>query len=149
MIGTQQVVAPIPAATSVARRPSGPAARPAMSEPSGIVPQYMKRTTEFMRPSSRWGVIAWRSVSWLTFAKKPNVVPTKPMAARTGAAGVRGTSGTAMSVHEKAMPENAIIGPMPYRRTSRWLTNAPSTRPDVPSALTMPISVALQCRSRT
>ena len=74
-IGTQASTAPLPATKSVVRRPSGPASAPPIAEPAGIVPQYMKRTTEFMRPRRRGGVIDWRSVSWFTFAKKPRTVP--------------------------------------------------------------------------
>ena len=70
-------VEPAAAAKSVVRRPSGPARIPASAEPAGIVPQYMSRTIEFIRPRSRAGVIAWRNVSWFTFAKKPTVDATK------------------------------------------------------------------------
>ncbi len=46
--------------TSVSRRPTTVPSAPPASPPTGIVPQTMKRMTEFMRPWSRGGQIAWR-----------------------------------------------------------------------------------------
>ena len=39
---------------------------PPTSVPSGITPQTMNRITEFIRPWSRSGVIAWRKLSCVT-----------------------------------------------------------------------------------
>ena len=41
--------------------------RPApISDPIGIVPQTRNRIVAFIRPRNRWGVIAWRRLTWLT-----------------------------------------------------------------------------------
>ena len=51
---------PIPPMTIVSRRPTQEPSAPPTSAPIGIVPQTMKRITEFMRPWSRGGQIACR-----------------------------------------------------------------------------------------
>ena len=59
------VMPPMPATSSVGRRPIVPPSTPPASEPNGIVPHTMNRIDAFMRPWSRWGVIACRRLTWL------------------------------------------------------------------------------------
>ena len=57
---------PMPPTISVSLTPIVLASTPPRNDPSGIVPQTMKRMTEFMRPWSRSGVIACRRLTWVT-----------------------------------------------------------------------------------
>src|SRR5262249_30138415 len=57
---------PMPLTINVVLTPILLARTPPMIAPSGMVPQTMKRMTEFMRPCSRSGVIACRRLTCVT-----------------------------------------------------------------------------------
>ena len=110
----------------------------------------MSRTIEFIRPSSRVGVIACRNVSWFTFAKKPTIDPAKPVRTMTTAACARGAAGTPRPssggardsrVRDHPADAEALDEPLVHERADE--------EPELASARTTPISVALQCRTRT
>src|SRR5262249_43505695 len=64
--GRKGMKQPMPLTIKVSFTPIVLARTPPMIEPSGIVPQTMKRMTEFMRPGNRSGVIACRRLTCVT-----------------------------------------------------------------------------------
>src|SRR5439155_3954615 len=99
--GTQQ---PAPLTIRVVLSPINDARTPPAKDPRGIVPQTMKRMTEFIRPWMRSGVIACRRLTcamlYVTFANPPtNIAGTSTVRAACpwGANGIARNIGPPMT----------------------------------------------------
>ena len=109
--GTITSVEPITETHNALRIPIPDAIAPPIAAPSAWGLQYMKRTIAFMRPCSRAGVIACRSVSCAMLKSVPSAEPKKMPTISSGIAFDRWASGRLTQKTWLRSPGQTIVAP--------------------------------------